>query len=57
MSQPHLAFNGACRPSVVVCGVAGSDALTLLKLLIPIIIPIILLILLNTTLVNKTLVI
>ena len=37
MSQPHPTFNGACRPSVVACGAAGSDALTLLKLLISLI--------------------
>ena len=37
MSQPHPAFNGACRHSVVACGAAGSDALTLLKILIPLI--------------------
>ena len=36
-SQPHPAFNGACRFFVVACGAAGSDALTLLKILIPLI--------------------
>ena len=37
MPKPHPAFNGAFRLSVVVCGVVGSDALTLLKILIPLI--------------------
>ena len=36
-SQPHTTFNGACRLSVVASGMAGSDALTLLKVIIPLI--------------------